>query len=72
LNALILVSRNVQQGQAPRTVQVIGGSLATVAAKYYGDVSLTMQLAQANGLSTAQLPSGVFKTIILPPFPMVA
>jgi hypothetical protein len=72
LNALTLISKNVIQGQAPRTVDVSGDTLTTVALKYYGDVSLGMAIAQANGLSRVKLAAGVLKNIILPSFPVVA
>lgn len=70
LNALTLISRNVVGGKAPRTVQVSGGSLSRIAAQYYGDASLGVAIAQANGLPSTRIPDGVTKTIILPPFPV--
>jgi hypothetical protein len=70
LNTLTMIGSNVTAGQANKTVQIMGGSLATVAARYYGDVSLTTKLMQANGLATPQLSSGILSTIILPPFPV--
>lgn len=69
LNELNLIARNVQVGESFRTTSVQGVSLARTAALTYGDPSLGVALAQANGLPTTRISDTVYQTIILPPFP---
>ncbi len=69
LNELNLIARNVQVGESFRTTSVQGVSLARTATLYYGDPSLGVDLAEANGLPTTRISDTVYQTIILPPFP---
>jgi hypothetical protein len=64
-----LISKNLQAGQAPNVMVVQGGSvdLFDIASQVYSDPSLALPLANANGLITPVLSSGVTYTIVLPP-----
>jgi hypothetical protein len=70
VNYILLLQRNLQQGQAPNVISVSGGAtedLFVIAATSYGDVNLGFALAQANGLITPILSSTVNYQIVLPP-----
>ena len=67
-----LMSRNIANGYSEQTLQMQGGSLFSVAAQYYGDVSQAFNLASANGLHSPFLPSAIFSSVKIPPqFPPV-
>jgi hypothetical protein len=63
-----LIGKNLAQGQAPNVMVVQGGSvdLFDISSQVYGDPSLAIPLANANGLITPILASGETYTIILP------
>ena len=67
LKSLTVIQKNFQQGQAPQTVSVSGGSLFDIASQCYGDPSLATQIRLANNLTSNHLPSGVLQTLVLPP-----
>jgi hypothetical protein len=67
LSALNLIVSNVQRAQSAQTVTVQGGNLFAIAAKYFGDPSLALSLAQINGLPSLFLPNTQPTTLTLPP-----
>jgi hypothetical protein len=66
-NNWIVVQKNFNRGQSPKTISLNGASLFDIASQFYNDPSLATALQIANGLSSTQLPSGILTSIILPP-----
>lgn len=69
LNALNLISGNLQNGQSALTIQAIGGDLIQLSSMYYGDPSLYTYIKEANNLTSYKLPPGVMTTLQIPPVP---
>ena len=67
INALTIVAKNLQNGQAPLTVPLMGGNLMQLAAQYYGDASQYTLLKEANNLTSFRLPTGVITNLVIPP-----
>lgn len=62
------ITENVQRGQTPKSVQVQGVDLMTIAAQQYGDATLGYQLAKVNGLPSPFITGAEAINITLPPF----
>ncbi len=67
VSTLRIISGNLAAGQAPTTISVVGGTLSSIAARYYGDPTLARALAAANGLAALTLPPGRATVLKLPP-----
>jgi hypothetical protein len=70
ITAFTLAGRNVFQGQYANSIQVLGGSLAEIAATHYGNADLGPVIGAANGIFGNRLPPGILTTLQLPPFPV--
>lgn len=68
VSAISLIGQNVQGGQAPRVVQVAGGtSLYHLSALHLGDATLAPLLKSANNLTAMVVPAGASFPLKIPP-----
>jgi len=68
-SVLITMQKNINlisTGANGTIVTVNGGSLFTLAAKYYGDATLWTTIARANGLTDPELPNNMPLSLVIP------
>lgn len=70
LSNLQVIASNLGSGFSAKSVQVIGGSLFGIAAKFYGDPSLWTVLATANNLTSVYLSNQKATTLKIPSQPV--
>ena len=66
-NSLVLLGRNISQGQSPRIVQQLGGNAFEAAVAAYGSIDAALALCDANNTASAHFPSTSLTTLTLPP-----
>lgn len=67
-STLQLIGANISRGQSPTSTTVVGGSLYSLAAAAYGDISQAFPLASANNLISPLLSSQISTTVLVPSF----
>lgn len=69
ISSLILLQKNLQQGQSQNTIRVQGASFFEIAALVYDDVSQAFPLMQANNATSPYTSKLQYTDIATPPLP---